>query len=67
VSRTIMSNQFAVQWAEALGIDPMEVSRVVIDAQVGSVLKVYVEKFGTDRLLQVKPPDPSSVDVRVID
>lgn len=62
----IESSKFVQQWAEALGLDPSECRRVVIDAEVDNVVRVYVEKYGTTRLLDVQPPDPSSVHVTVL-
>ena len=42
---------------EKFGIDPSNVRRVVIDAQVGHVLMFYIEHFGTSALLEVRPPE----------
>jgi hypothetical protein len=48
------------------------IRRVVIDAQVGSAVRIYVDRFGDERLLQVVPtldgieissvPAPPTVD-----
>ena len=68
MSKLIKSDAFVTQWAEAMGIDIAEdkITRVVIDAQVGEVLKVYLSRWGTDRLLDVTPPDASGVEVTVL-
>lgn len=63
----ITGAKFVQQWAEALGIDPSECRRVVIDASVNNVLLVYVEKIGTTRLLDIQPPNPGSVQLTVLD
>lgn len=63
----VMGTAFVQKWAEALGLDPEECRRVVIDAKVSDVLVIYVEKLGTERMLQIEPPDPTSVNLTIID
>jgi hypothetical protein len=62
----ITGSRFVQKWAEALGVEPNETARIVIDARPGEVLRVYVEKFGTERMLHIDPPDPQSVTVEVL-
>lgn len=54
--RRIMSNQFwrALVDAGVLQEDD-NVTRIVIDAQAGSVVVLYVERWADERLLQVAP------------
>ena len=40
--------------------------RVIIDAAYNSAIFVYVEELGTDRLLEMKPPDVSGMEVIVV-
>ena len=42
------------------------VRRVVIDAEADSVVKVYVELYGTSAMLDVEPPRFSPAQVMVI-
>lgn len=65
-SKFVMSRDFVQKWAEALGVDPGETSRIVIDAKADSVLTIYVEKFGTERMLSIEVPDPGSVKLEVL-
>jgi hypothetical protein len=53
-ARPIMSEAFGQALADA-GIihDPDKVSRIVIDAQQGRAVMLYVERFGDERLLKV--------------
>lgn len=67
MEQIVTGDEFVQKWAAALGEDPAECRRIVIDAQAGHVLIVHVEKLGTERMLEVDPPDPSSVDVRHVD
>lgn len=52
--RKILSNEFGQALADA-GIidDPGRVRRIVVDAQAGHALVVYVEYFGDERWLNV--------------
>ena len=40
-----------------LGIIPMFTQRVVIDASINDVVKIYIEQYGDDRLLDVEVAD----------
>ena len=40
--------------------------RVVIDAETGNAVRVYVELFGTRKMLDVKPPKLSPAQVTII-
>ena len=42
------------------------VRRVVIDAEADSVVKVYVEMYGTTAMLGVRPPKWSPAQVTII-
>lgn len=43
----------AVEICEAAGVDPGSVRRMVIDLEVGSAAKVYMEMFADDAILDV--------------
>lgn len=67
MGKRIRSDEFVMKWAEALGLDPLDehyVRRLVIDAEAGQPLRIYVERYGTDRLLEIVPPSPASVEIR---
>lgn len=66
VKDVLMANDFIGKWAEALNLDPRDCQRVVIDAQVGSIVRVYVSKVGSEALLNVEPPDASGVNITVV-
>lgn len=63
-----LANDFGKQICEALGIDTKKtrVRRVVLDAEVDEPIKVYIELFGTERLLDLKLPT-SAVEVVMSD
>lgn len=63
--RRALARDFILKWAEALNIDPMECSRIVIDAKAQDVLRVYVSKFGSEKLLNVEPPAATEVQVTI--
>lgn len=48
----ILSDEFVKQLKE-LGIIDDNTRRVIIDAQVGHIIKIHLEKFGDERLLNL--------------
>jgi hypothetical protein len=46
--------------------DGQAVRRVVIDIAVEEPVRVYVEQYGTDALLDVQPPDMSGAKVAIL-
>lgn len=63
--KPLIGNRFVTQWAEALNIEPDEVTRVVIDARVDDIVRVYVSKLGDEALLDIRPPSASEVRIVV--
>jgi len=55
MSRPIHGQQF-LDWLRASGIIPESTRRVVIDAKVGEVVRMYCEQYGSDALISVEPP-----------
>jgi hypothetical protein len=54
VTRRITANQFGQALADAGIIEDINsVRRIVIDAEAGNPVKIYVERYGDDRLLKV--------------
>ena len=47
---------------KAVGVDASRVRRIVIDAEVGNAIKVYIDMFGTDELLTV---DFSTTEIKI--
>ncbi len=61
---TILAKDFIEKWAEALDVEPTETRRIVIVAEACCALQVYVEKYGTDRMLSIDvPTDGVKVEV----
>jgi len=52
-------------WVEALGVPIKETRRVVIDAEVGHALKVYVEMY-VDRAAFAGAPPPAILDAGIV-
>jgi hypothetical protein len=50
--RLIRGKHIAPQIAEALGLDPRTVRRIVLDLNVGIVM-AYVELYGDNRLIEI--------------
>lgn len=61
----IMSDPFGEKICKALGIDPMLVRRIVIDAEVGEPLRVYAEMYGGKALLDLEFP-ADGVTIKVL-
>jgi len=56
VSKRILSNVFGQALADAGIIEDIDsVQRIVIDAQAGEPLMIYVQRFGDERWLDVAP------------
>ena len=64
-ARPIHGRELAREWAEALGIDLSQTRRIVIDIPCHDVVRVYVEQFGTERLLKITPPS-DGLNIEVI-
>ena len=59
----ISGDQWITHILEKLGIDSTRASRVVIDARVGAPLVFHITYFGTDALLDVRPPEANEVQI----
>lgn len=57
------------EWLRAAGItaEGDKVRRVVIDIKAGDAVKVYVERYGDTRMLDVFPPDMSGCVIESVD
>lgn len=66
MSKQILADELVKSWAEALGVDiPGDhVRRIVIDAEHGCPVMIYVERYGDERLLEIEPPSPAEVEIR---
>jgi hypothetical protein len=53
--RTIIGKAY-LDWLKGFGIIPEESRRVVIDIVADEAIIIYVEKYGTKKLLAVEPP-----------
>jgi len=60
------ANQFATACVEALGINPNEVRRIIIDMNASSAMVVYVEMYGTDRFYNITPVIPESAKIEIL-
>ena len=63
MAQKITGNEWIQLVLEKLGIDPSNVRRVVIDAQIGQELIFYIEHYGTNALLEVRPPEAKEVEI----
>ena len=51
----ILSNEWMKKVLSELGIDMQRVCRVVIEGEVNQPLKIHIERFGTEDILDVPP------------
>lgn len=58
------TNLWVSQMCEALGLDSAKVRRLVIDAEVGQLVKVYVECWGRSAMLEVNPPPREAIQIQ---
>jgi hypothetical protein len=65
MANIITGDKYGEQLCEALGIDTSKgkVARIVIDVRPDEPVRVYVELFGTDKLLDVQLP---TSDVEIV-
>jgi hypothetical protein len=61
------SDNWAKKVCKALGIDDELVYRLVIDCQVGDPIRVYVQMYGSDRMLEVATPSTQEVDIHILE
>lgn len=61
----ILANDYGTAVCKALGVEPKNVRRVVVDATAGEALRVYIDYFGGPELLDIQLPT-SEVEVKVI-
>ena len=65
-TQIINSDKWMQQVLRAMGIDPTHVGRVVVDAQAGELLQVYVQYYGGPEMLDVQPPSAEFAQVAII-
>ncbi len=65
--RMVYSDVWIKKVSEALGVNVEECSRIIIDARAGEFLKIYVEKFGADRMLNIDVSDVKSANITILD
>lgn len=66
MDKKIIADEFIKQLCDELGLDNTKVRRIVIDAEVRCVVKVYVDLFGNQRLMKVGIPD-TNVRVEILE
>jgi hypothetical protein len=52
----LRSEEYAKKVCKALGIESNRVRRILIDAKVGDVLRVYVEYVGVSEIMDIDLP-----------
>ena len=64
-TKAIMGREFLIMLKDA-GMLPPETSRVVIDAKVEDVVRIYIESYGREDLLKVITPESLSNALKII-
>ena len=60
----LTAKRWSKQICEKLGIDPFQVSRIVIDLTPNDMATLFVTFVGTEDLLDIELPDPR--DIRIV-
>ncbi len=62
---TIATSKTLIEWLERAGIqiEGREVTRVIIDAEVDEIVKVYINHLASDTLFDVAPPKMDGAEV----
>ncbi len=64
----LLGNTWIISICEVLGINSKLVRRLIIDSgEPNDVVRVYVEMFGSAKLLDLSFPDPESVEVVILE
>lgn len=57
-----------VRWLKLAGIDSELTRRIVIEVPLGGLVTIYVELYGSEKMLSVEPPEElRGAVVRVLD
>ena len=61
----IATSKVLIEWLERAGIQVKgrEVTRIIIDAKVGVIVKVYVNQNASEELFNVMPPKMDGAEV----
>lgn len=51
--RTLHEREFGKKLLKELGLENQKVTRIIIDVQVNEPVRLYIERFGSRRLLDV--------------
>lgn len=57
MSPIILADKWIEQIAKSQGIQWDRTTRIIIDAQMGEPVRMYVTQFGDDRVLSLQPPE----------
>jgi len=68
MAAAIITSDGLLKWFKECGLISSEqrARRVVIDAETGEAVRVYVELYGTTEMLNVKPPEFSPAQVTIV-
>jgi hypothetical protein len=67
VYRKIIGHKELFEWLKASGLVIDKTRRVIIDICVGQPTRVYVEGYGSTKMLQFAPPTLDSAEIEIID
>ena len=67
MAHPIIADNLAEKVCAAIGVDVEMARRVVIDIQVGAPVMVYVEMFGSNKLLDVKWDLDNGVEITTLE
>ena len=65
-SKILLANKWIEHVLSKMEIDNEFVSRIVIDAQAGDVMQIYVVFLGSEELLEVRAPTAEGVTIHVV-
>jgi hypothetical protein len=59
-------NKFATACIEAVGLNPSEVRRIIIDMDANSAMMISVEMYGTDRFYNIVVPSSLEAKIQIL-
>lgn len=59
----IKGDKWVTEFLNAIGMGDIPVRRIIVDAEVGHPVKIYVEQWGDERMFNVRPPGADEATV----
>ena len=60
-------NAFSLSVVRALGLEPANVRRIVLDMGVDRTMMAYIEMYGSDKFIEINVPDFIEANITILD